>query len=305
MTVARREHFGKLLEPGLREVLYEVFNQQPSMINDLFSVQTTDNPYEEDVSIGTLGDFPKFEGTVEYDQMYQGYSKIYDFPEFAKGFRIERKLYDDERYNVINQRPAGLGISASRRREEDAAKIFNNAFDSSYTGPDDKPLCASDHPSKAPDGPSARSNVGTRSLNHSNLQETKREMRSFVDDRGGKISVVPDTLVVPVILEEVAWELIESEKKINTSDNNPNIHYGKYRLIVWDYLDDGGDLVENAPWFLMDSNYAAMFLNWFDRVPLEFAMEEDFDTLVAKFRAYMRYNAGWSDWMFIYGNDPS
>ncbi len=309
MATARREYFGKLLEPGLREIFYEQFNQIPSMISDLFNVNSTDNPYEEDVSIGTLGEFPEFQGTVEYDRMYQGYNKIYEFPEFAKGFKIERRLYDDERYNVINKRPQGQAISAARRRENDAAKLFINAFDSNYPGPDGKALCDEEHPSKAYEeagvGKEHRSNKDTRPLNHSNLQETKNDMRDFRDDRGGRISVVPDTLLVPVILEDVAWELIESEKKVDTADNNPNIHYGKYRLIVWDYLDPGTDNPDKAPWFMIDSNYANMFLNWFDRVPLEFAMEEEFDTLVAKFRAYMRYNYGWSDWLWIFGNDPS
>ncbi len=297
MVTARREHFGKLLEPGLRKIFYETYDQLPSMINELYNVQTTSNPYEEDVSIGTMGEFPEFEGTVEYDRMYQGYNKVYDFPEFAKGFRIERKLWDDERYNQINKRPAGLALAAARRREKDAAELFNNAFDSNYEGPDGKELCASDHPSKAPDGPATRSNIGTDALSHASLQAAKNAMRGYTDDRGGKISVVPDTLLVPVELEEVAWELIQSEGKINTAENNPNIHQGKYKLIVWDYLED------DSNWFLIDSRYAKMFLNWFDRVSLEFAMEEDFDTLVAKFRGYMRYNAGWSDWVWIYGNE--
>lgn len=301
MTVARREHFGFLLEPGLRKIFYETYNQIPSMIGELFNVQTTGSPYEEDVSIGTMGDFPEFIGTVEYDQPYQGYKKIYEFPEFAKGFRIERKLYDDDRYNIINKRPAGLAISANRRRERDAADVFNNAF--TDVGPDGVALCSALHPTTAPDGPppgtDGRKNTTANALTHENLQIAKNMMRGFIDDRGGKISVVPDTLLVPVALEEIAWELIQSEKKIDTAENNPNIHQGTYKLIVWDYLDN------DDAWFLIDSRYSKLFLNWFDRVPLEFAMEEDFDTLVAKFRAYMRYSAGYSDWVWVLGNDAS
>ena len=309
MAVTRREHFGKLLEPGLRQIFYETYDQIPSMLGELYNVQTTDNPYEEDVSIGTLGEFPDFEGTVEYDRPFQGYSKVYEFPEMAKGFRIERKLYDDDRYNIINKRPVGLALSATRRREKDAAALFNYAFDAGHTGFDGKRLCATDHPSKAyvdsggAEGIEARGNASTDVLSHSTLQTAKNAMRGFKDDRGELISVVPDTLLVPTALEEVAWELIASEKKVNTAENNPNIHSGRYRLIVWDYLE--GTTVENSPWFLIDSRYANMFLNWFDRIPLEFAMEEEFDTLVAKFRAYMRYDSGWSDWIWVYGSDPS
>lgn len=309
MAVTRREHFGKLLEPGLRQIFYETYDQIPSMLPELYNVQTTQNPYEEDVSIGTLGDFPDFEGTIEYDRPYQGYSKVYEFPEMAKGFRIERKLYDDDRYNIINKRPVGLALSAMRRREQNAADLFNNAFGASYTGPDGKRLCATDHPSKAyvdsggTEGVLERSNAGTAALSHTALQDAKLAMRGYKDDRNGLISVVPDTLLVPTALEEVAWELIASDKKVDTAENNPNIHSGRYRLIVWDYLT--GTTAANSPWFLIDSRYAQLFLNWFDRIPLEFAMEEEFDTLVAKFRAYMRYDAGWSDWVWVYGSDPS
>ncbi len=304
MAIARREYFGSLLEPGLRKIFYENYNQIPSMLPELFSMTTTTNPYETDQSIGTMGEFPKFEGTINYDRPYEGYQVVYEFPEFADGFRIERKLWKDDRYNIINKRPAGLGISAARRREADGAARFNNAFTAGdWAGGDSKALCADDHTTKAPDGPAARSNTGTLALNHANLQTTKNLMRQTLDDRGGKISVVPDTLLVPIALEEMGWELIESEKKINTADNNPNIHYGKYKLIVWDYLN--GDTEANSPWFLIDSNYAKMFLTWFDREPLEFGMEEDFDTFAAKFRAYMRYADGFSDWIWIYGQDPS
>lgn len=296
MAVARRENFGELLEPGLSEIFYEVYEQIPSVIGDLFNVQTTDQAVVTDLSIGTLGEFPEFDGTVEYDRMYQGYKATYEFPEYAKGFQIERKLYDDDQYNIINKRPAALAISAARKRETSAAAIFNNAFNDSYAGPDGTGLCSTTHASKATGV--NQTNEGSYALNHENLYIVKLAMRGFVDDRGGKILVNPDTLLVPPAMEEDAWELIQSELKVDTADNNPNIHYGKYKLIVWDYLDDD-------KWFLIDSRYAKMFLNWYDRIPIEFAMEEDFDTLVAKFRAYMRFAAGWSDWVWVYGNQVS
>jgi hypothetical protein len=305
MAVARRDDFGSLLEPGLRKIFYEVYGEIPSMIGELFNVQTTDNPFEEDQSIGSLGDFPQFSGTVEYDRPYQGYNKVYEFPEFAKGFRVERKLYDDDKYNIINKKPAGLATAAIRRRETDGAAVFINAFNALFPGPDAVALCSTTHPSRAfvesggTEGVLARSNMGVLPLTHANLQTTKNLMKGTQDDRGNRIAMKPDTLLVPTALEEVAWELIQSAGKVNTSDNNPNIHQGKYKLIVWDELTDDED------WFLIDSRYAKMFLNWFDRIPIEFAQAEDFDTLVAKYRAYMRYDCGWSDWVWIYGNHPA
>lgn len=296
MPTARYEYFGKLLEPGLREIFYERYKEIPSMLSEIFNMVSTTNPSEQDVGVGTMGDFPKFEGTVEYDRPYQGYHTVYEFPEYAKGFRIERKLYDDERYSIINKRPKALATSAYRRREADGAAIFNNAFVT--PGADGVALCSENHPTTAPDGPPTRSNMSQWKLSHDAVSAVRKEMRATLDDRGGKISVQPDTIVVPPDLEEKAWAIITADGKLDATHpgTNPNIHQGKYTLIVWDYLDNPD------AWFMLDSHYTKMNLNWFDRVSLEFAMEEEFDTLVAKYRAYMRYTCGWSDWIGVFGN---
>ena len=89
MAVARLEHFGKLLEPGLRKIFYGELAEIPSLIPEVFTVQQTSNPYEEDLLVGAMGIFPKFTGTVTYDRPYQGYSVKYEFPEYADGFPIE------------------------------------------------------------------------------------------------------------------------------------------------------------------------------------------------------------------------
>lgn len=299
MTVARREHFGLLLEPGLRKIFYNEYAELPSMIKEIFNVQSTDKAYEKDGHIGAMNGFPKFQGTVEYSRMYEGYTKTYEFPEYASGFQIERKAFDDAEYGIINKQPVGLAIEATRTREEHAAEIFNNAI-TNTDGFDGKALIATDHPTKAPDGPSERSNRHALELNHANLQTVKTAMRKTKNDRGNQIAVVPDVLLVPVDLEEEAYQLVTSPGVLgqHSADTNPSIHHGRLKVIVWDSLSNA------KSWFLIDSKYSKLFLNWFDRVPIEFAWAEDFDTLVAKYRAYMRYEAGWSDWVWVAGSNP-
>ena len=53
-------------------------------------------------------------------------------------------------------------------------------------------------------------------------------------------------------------------------------------------------------WFLQDGNRHE--LNFFWRVKPEFKHEEDFDTFVAKYRGYMRYSYGFSDWRGMVGS---
>jgi hypothetical protein len=96
--------------------------------------------------------------------------------------------------------------------------------------------------------------------------------------------------------EEMAWEIINASGKMSTADNDPNFWKGKYKVLVWDYLTDSNN------WFLIDSRYAKLFLKWFDRIPVEFNKDKDFDTLISKFAAYMRFSMGWSDWRWLYGS---
>ena len=104
---------------------------------------------------------------------------------------------------------------------------------------------------------------------------------------------MPDTIMVPPDLEEAAFEITASSGKVDTADNNRNVHEGRYKVIDWEYLND----VNN--WFLIDSNMKEESLFWTDRETLEFAMIEDFDTLVAKWRGYMNYAMAHVDWRWI------
>jgi len=290
---ATSENFGDLLEPGLRKIFTDVYREKPQMMDMLYNVQSSSESYEKDSSVGSFGTVPEFTGTVSYDDVYQGYDKTYTHKEYAKGFKVQRSLFDDDLYNVISKRPKGLGTSARRTRESASASTFNNAFTSEPTDGDGAELCASDHASNATS--TTQSNEGTTALSPTAVETARRLMIAFKDDRDGKIDIMPDLLLVPRDLEETAFEIISSKGKVDSADNNANFHFGKYKLAVWDYLTDSNN------WFLIDQDYMKIYLQWFDRIPLEFNQDKDFDTYIAKFSCYMRYSFSWSDWRWIYG----
>ena len=292
------EQWAQLLEPGLRSI-FDITREglaATSRIPQLFNVATSTKAQEHDLGVGGMADWAEYKGTIEYDDLEQGFKTTYTHVEFAKGFAVERKLVDDDLYNIINQRPRALAISAMRKREKDAASVFNNAFSSSYTGGDAIALCGS-HP-YSPSNASTQSNAGSTALSYDAIIATRKLMRAFEDDRGQLVNVMPDTLIVPPGLENTAWEILESINKPDTANNNGNyVRSTGISLIVWDYLTDANN------WFLVDSTLAGMYLNWFDRVPLEFAMDPTSDfNLISKWRGYMRYSYGWSDWRFVYGH---
>jgi len=183
-----------------------------------------------------------------------------------------------------------------RTREEHAANLFNNAF-SSGTGGDGVVLCSDSHP-YAPDNATTQSNAGGTALGYDSIIATRKLMRAYTDDRGKLMPINPDTILVPPELEDTASNLWLAQGKPGVADNDINyVSRITRRVIVWDYLTDSNN------WFMIDSVMAKQFLMWFDAVPMEIAMDptSNFD-LEARWRLYMRYSLGWSDWRWVYGH---
>jgi phage major head subunit gpT-like protein len=298
-TPINSEHFSRILEPGLRAVfmLQREAVIAASPLARFFNVVTSNRSFEQMQGVGGMGDVPAYNGTIAYDSFNLGYQSTFTHVEYALGIQVERKLVDDDLYNVINQRASMLGMSFGRTREKNAASLFNNAFSASYLGSDGKALCATDHPYSAYNA-TAQGNKGTSALTHDTLIATRKLMRAFKDDRGELVTVMPDTLVVPPQLEDTAQVILNSINKSGTANNDVNVNKGGYNLVVWDYLTDSNN------WFLCDSAMMKQHCWWFTRVPVEFALDPsgDYD-LVARYRGYERYSFGFTDWRCCYGHE--
>ena len=110
---------------------------------------------------------------------------------------------------------------------------------------------------------------------------------------------MPNGILYPIDLYDVAEEIIRSTGKVDTANNNVNVHSGQYTGTDWEYLSDTND------WFMYDSTLQKQWVKWIDRVMAEFGMVEDFDSLVGKWRVYNRYSLGWLDWRWILGAQVS
>lgn len=302
-------NFADLLKPGLKRI-FDIGMGRPSpMIEMLFGVESSTRFEEQYQGMGALGTVPVFDGTVPYHDYDAGYRVDIRNYEFAMGIQVERRLVDDDQYNQIRRRASNMADAFNITREQDAVNIFINAFTDSGTnrmgastnGADGVALCSTAHPYSPANTGTTQSNEGTLALNIDNLDTTRQAMRNFTDDKGQLIGVNPDMLLVPPELERTATQIV-SERAIyepNSAEYDVNMFSGRFRPVVWDRLTDA-----NA-WFLIDSTLMKQHLIWQNRIAPEFSQADDFDGLVAKFRGYMRYGIGWTDWKFIYGNNPS
>lgn len=293
------ENWATLLTPGLRAIFFQQVDagdRAGEGVGQLFNEVGSSKSKEDTLGIGGLGDVPEYNGSIEYDSFDPQYKKTFEHVEYAKGIAVERKLIADDLYNVINQRPRMLGMTFARTRRKHKASVFSKGFSTVKTG-DGKALFATDHPTSKQRGGS-QSNKGVLPFTYDNVIATRQAMLAFTDDRGENANINPDTLVVPLGLEEAAWTFANSQNKPGTGNNDGNfVRSQGWNVIVDRYLTDAND------WFMADSEMARMHLWWFNREATEFAVDPTSDfNLIAKFRGYMRYSFGPDDWRWAFGH---
>ena len=95
-------NFGDLLDPRFQKIFHEQFKDHNDMLPILFSF-APDNGRDTMTwsDVGTLDDWTQFEGTVNYDSQSQGFDVTATSVEFVNGIQIERKLFDDDQFNIM------------------------------------------------------------------------------------------------------------------------------------------------------------------------------------------------------------
>ncbi len=292
--------FGDLLDPRFQKIFQDTLKPLKDMLGEVYTMIPSNGRNNMTFSeIGTATDWEEFTGNVNYSSINQGYDVTMTPVEFTKGMQVARKLYDDDQYHIMDQKPKSMADSLHRTRQKHGARIFNN-FNSVdtlfYSHSEGVALCSNSHTTTS--GASTSSgfdNLTTASLTATAVFAKRLQMIGYRGDQAEKIEVMPDELWFPPDLSEQAFEIIKSSGKLDSANNNRNFHEGRYKTYEWNYLTDTNN------WFMCDSNLRKQFLFWCDRVSNEYAMIEDFDSLVAKWRGYVRYGMTYTNWRWIDG----
>lgn len=302
-TTHQEADFALLLEPKLRKVFYETYDEVPEQYSKIYNVQTSSKAQETDYHLGAMTPWEEFGAaipaktadatempTVKYAKINPDKTVVYTHKEFAKGFMVERKFMDDEKYGVIEKMTKDLARAGRYKVETDAIEVLNKAF--TANGYDGVPLIAATHP--LANSTAKGNNLITGALSDVALKNALTLGRKQVDQAGKIIQMKFDTLIVPPALEFLAQELMKSTGKTGGDLNDINVLHNKFKVVVMDFL------TSDTAWFLMDSTRHQ--LNFFWRVKPEFGKEKDFDSLVTKWAGYMRYSYGYSDWRGVIGS---
>ena len=306
MGVIATSSFAKALWPGVNTWYGDAYNQYPVEWDKLFEKNTSRRAFEEDVggSYFGLAGIKQEGGAVSYDTSRQGFTSRYNHVVYALGFIITREIYEDDLYDVVGKQKAGsLAFSMRQTKEIVAANVYNRAFNISYVGGDSATLICSAGGGGSLTAPNIAGGTYTNGvaaavdISEAALEQACIDIAGFTNDRGLKIAVRPQTLVIPKELMFEVKRILFSDGRLGTDNNDLNAlkTMGMIpSLVVNHYLTD------TDAWFIRTD--VKNGLKYFERRGDEFGMDEDFDTENAKYKATARYSFGWTDRRAIYGS---
>lgn len=303
-SIATASGFPDVLDPRFMEVVVRAAEEEPDRIPEFYNVKSSTLEVERWSEIAKFGDAEEFVGALEYKAPTQGYSGTATQKQFAVGTQVERKLWELAQYDVIDKIFSMVGDAMQRRRQKDAARVFNQAFtyDSTFgTNEEGLPLCSNSHTTYVTGVSTSTGfdNLITDSLGPVSLAAALTQFRKFRDPAGEPHEKLPTHLIYPVDLEWRVQEILKTPLGLDTQYRNINAMYEKLTPVSWFRLTDSNN------WFLVNEPEMKKNLFWFNVVEPEYKRVEDFDHIVAKYRGYMMYTIGRADWRWILGAQVS
>lgn len=291
-----RGPFAQLLAPGLMEIMFNWLSQHAEEYSQYINVLSTTKAYEEDIMISTLGKMPsKPEGEpIKYLDPIQGPSIRYVPGGFGMGWRVTREMMRDDQYNIMTQMPGMFTMSLRELVEVTAAAVLNNGF-TTQTTMDGLALFSTAHPLLGGGTYSNRSATDA-ALSVTSLQEIILLFEKMVNDMGIHVRSVPEDLWISPDKQFIAGEILNSQYKPYTGNNEVNVMQGRLVPKVCHFFTATG------PFFVLGkkSDHRLKFY-WRDRPETE--SQDDFDTKAAKYSIWTRFVAGATHWTGTAGSN--
>ena len=238
--------FGSSMLPALEELYRQTFAQHPSRREMLFRKKKTDQDIWQ---ASEIHDMPLFSEVAEgedysYSRPRAGANKTFVPLKYGLGFSISEEAVEDGKFDMIADAVRKMAKSARESQEIAAMNIFNNGF-SSETAMDGVAVFSASH--TLPSGLTFRNKLSTDAdLSVSSLDQALQDFETqFVGDTGIIELIQPKVLLVHPSNKRYALELIGSDLKADTSDNNMNSLKQEGLRVV-----SSAHLTDSDAWFL-------------------------------------------------------
>ena len=292
-----RNVFGVDAAPALEAIALEEADLTPDNRAEVFQMSAMNREITQWNKIAPLG---RFKQTPEGEQA-QGDTftelglKTYKAVKFALEIAITEEMIDDAQGDLIERHVRALARAGIETQIADAWDFLDNAFGNSQSY-DGASLISNSHPTPIGN----QSNLLTAAdLDISSLKDADQTMRKFTDDRGKRLMITPETLVVATENRHNAIELVKSPFLPGGANNNVN-SVDQFMVSESPYLSD------QDAWFLKVAPNSPMNgLNIKDRQPITRELHDDPRAGVIYYVSKYRQAIGADEWRGIVGSQGS
>lgn len=289
--------YGSSMLPVLEELFRQEFAEASSIREQIFKVVS----HDRDIWQATeTHDLPLFNEMAEaedyaYVGMKQGYNKTLSMVKYGLGASISEEAIDDGKFDLVADLMRRMARSARESQEISAMNIFNNGFASELSS-DGQAVFASGH--LLPSGGTFRNKPSSAAdLSVSSLETALTDFETqFVGDSGIYYRIMPKILLVHPSNRRLAKELIGSDLKPETTDNNLNSFKEEGLMVM-----SSPRLTDQDAWFLLGAP-SDTGLRIVSRSPIQTKSNEHFDNDTIKYKSRYREKIGVTHAYGVYGN---
>lgn len=305
-----------VLEAVFNELYTTTMKEKKDYLPLLYSMESSTKDTESFDGVGGEGlmeEWGRSNNAVKYEDLNELWKSTFKMIKYSDGRIIDRDLIDDVKLTSIKDKIKSLADSVYKTRQYQGVETFNNAFVTATgvdfrgrtynaAGPDGVALCGA-HPYSKEDA-TTQSNLGTSPLSWQAWDETSVKMQEWVDDKGNLMAVMPDTLIVAPYNRAKALQIAgmpgkEAKYVPNSPNFSINVYEGDITVIVNPFLKN------RFAWFAADSARLKQFHKWFDRRKPEYGSTTDFNTENMQYKVVGRWQKGFTNYSFVYGQNAS
>jgi hypothetical protein len=286
----------QLLDKQWHEIMLDWYTRYPREWGQFANKMDHNESYYSKYQMASLGPFAETpEGDVYTADAFEalGGKKVY-FPTYKQSVIATEELIDDDLTGIIGRSIIPeMGKSAAYTEELEAITVLSGAFVTTYrVGMDAAALCSATHPIDSPTA-STFSNVVSGALSATTLQQGLDICNTMVNYLGVPIPQIPFKLLIDPSNEVKAKELLLSEYKPYSADNEINtLRTNGLTYEVNHYLPAGY-------WFILCRDHDIKFI-WRKKLARRTFVENNTDNIV--YTAKMRFGVDFWDWRGVVGS---
>ena len=298
----------KALLPGVKAWFgntYESYEKQwIELVNE--ESKSTRN-YEEvvqDTGFAVAAVKPQGQG-IPYDNNMQGYTTRAVHVTYAMGYAVTMEEIQDNLYEQVSMvRAKALAFSHATARELVVAGVLNNGFSSALQliG-DGQAFFSTAHPFTSSNGTFANKPATDTDLSEASLEDGLIAVEGYLNDKGLQINVKAQKLIVARQNMFNAARILKSVLQNDTGNNAINA------IKAVGAMPEGYCtnvyLTDSNAWFIKNQIPTGSGLVFYERMPVTFDKDNDFNTKNALASAIQRFSVAVADPRCYYGSSGS